>query len=74
MTKLSQLADKFENQGVYTVQSNTRSLMYFYNDSEYAISTNNGYIRLTDRQAHAVADEWAQIVKDIDELKREGRR
>lgn len=69
---LDSLARRADTEGIYTVESETRGLMYFYDKGEYVIITPNGFLRLSEYKLQIMLRELSEMMKDIEDFNRMG--
>ncbi len=72
--EMTRLANKAENLGIYTIQSERKSLYYFWEDDEIAITMGaiKNTLRLPVTYLDDVIAELQAISEDIKDLKRVG--
>lgn len=73
---LQKMGLKAHRKGFYSTESeySENPILYVANGSEIAIICRGGAVRLTIKDAEAIASELADIIKDYKDFKREGRR
>jgi hypothetical protein len=67
------IATRASNQGIYTVNSEVRSVHYFFEDGFMVLGTPNGHIRMTMDRAEQIANELLEIIPEVRQHERSGR-
>lgn len=73
---IQEMGMKAHRKGFYSTESeySENAILYMGNDGEFAIINRGGAVRLTIRDAEAIARELPDIIKDYKDFRREGRR
>lgn len=71
---IDEIATRATNQGIYTVDSEIKTVHYFLEDGYMVIGTPNGHLRLSIDRAEAIAWELIDIIPEYRKDIREGRR
>lgn len=71
---IEEIATRATNQGIYTVDSEVRTVHYFFEDNYMVLGTPNGHVRMTLDRAEAIAKELTEIIPMIRDDMRNGRR
>lgn len=68
------IATRATNKGVYTVDSEVRTVHYFFEDGNMVLGTPNGNLRLSMDMAETIASELVEIIPEVRAHTRSGRR
>lgn len=73
---LQKMGTKAHRKGYYSTESeySENPILYVANDDEIAIICRGGAVRLTIKDAEAIARELPEIINDYKDFRREGRR
>lgn len=68
------IATRATNQGIYTVDSEIKTVHYFFEDGNMVLGTPNGHMRLSMDMAETIASELVEIIPEVRAHTRSGRR
>lgn len=73
---LQKMGLKAHRNGFYSTESeySENPILYIGNDGEFVIMNRGGAVRLTIKDAEAIARELPDVIRDYKDFKREGRR
>lgn len=71
---IEEMATRATNQGIYTVDSEVRTVHYFFEDGNMVLGTPNGHLRLSMDMAETIANELVEIIPEVRAHTRSGRR
>lgn len=71
---IDEIATRATNQGIYTVDSEIKTVHYFIEDNSMVIGTPNGHLRMSIDRAEAIAWELIDIIPEYRKDRREGRK
>ena len=60
-------ATRANNLGMYTVESLTSGIYYFFDDEKCVIAGTSGFVMMSRETAKQIADEFADIVREVNE-------
>lgn len=71
---IEELATRATNQGIYTVDSEVRTVHYFFEDGVMVLGTPNGHLKLSMDRAERIAKELVEIIPEVRQHTDSGRR
>lgn len=71
---IEEIATRATNQGIYTVDSEVRTVHYFFEDGKMVLGTPNGHLRLSMDMAETIASELVEIIPEVRQHTYSGRK
>ena len=71
---IEEIATRATNQGIYTIDSEVRTVHYFFDEGVMILGTPNGHLRLSIDKAERIAEELVEIIPEVRQHARSGRK
>lgn len=71
---IEEVATRATNSGVYTVDSEVRTVHYFFEDGVMVLGTPNGHLKLSMDRAEKIAKELVEIIPEVRQHTKSGRK
>lgn len=71
---IEEIATRATNNGIYTVDSEVRTVHYFFEEGVMILGTPNGHLRLSIDKAERIAEELVEIIPEVRQHTKSGRK